>query len=68
LYFEKTVAEVLSKYKVLSDAELEAEIKTIAEENKGVQFTALIGKAMQRLRGKASGEKIAGKLKILFQA
>ncbi len=65
---EKTVAEVLSKYKVLSDAELEAEIKTIAEENKGVQFTALIGKAMQRLRGKASGEKIAGKLKILFQA
>lgn len=51
------------KYSLLSDAELEKEIKKIIEENKGMAPNALIGKAMERLRGKADGKKIVELLK-----
>jgi len=55
----------ISKYESLSDAELEAELKAIVSANKNLPFNALIGKAMERLRGKAPGQKIAEKLKAL---
>lgn len=53
----------LKKYYSMSDKELEQEIRKIAEENKGLPFNALIGKAMAELRGKAEGRKIAEFLK-----
>ncbi len=53
----------LKKYYLMSDKELEKEIKKIVSENKKLPFNALIGKAMAKLRGKASGKKIAEFLK-----
>ncbi len=55
----KPVQSVLHKYKLLSDSELKEQILQIIEENKGMQANALIGKAMEKLRGKAQGKKIA---------
>ncbi|MBW2992990.1 Glu-tRNA(Gln) amidotransferase subunit GatE [Candidatus Woesearchaeota archaeon] len=49
----------LKKYYLMSDKELEKEIKKIVSENKDLPFKALIGKAMAKVRGKASGKKIA---------
>lgn len=53
----------LSKYKILSDKELESSLKEIAQKNKGLQLNTLIGKAMAELRGKAPGQKIVETLK-----
>ena len=55
----------LSKHGVMSDSELERELKAIVAANKGMPFNALIGKAMERLRGKAPGQKIVERLKAL---
>ncbi len=55
----------LSKHAVMSDTELEKELKAVVAENKDLPFNALIGKAMERLRGKAPGQKIVEKLKSL---
>ncbi|MBI2176376.1 Glu-tRNA(Gln) amidotransferase subunit GatE [Candidatus Woesearchaeota archaeon] len=57
----------LDKYALMSDAELEKELKEIVAANKGMPFNALIGKAMERLRGKAPGQKIVEKLKLLVK-
>jgi len=57
----------LEKYSLMSDAELEKELKKIVSENKGAPFNALIGKAMGKLRGKAPGKKIAETLKKIIQ-
>ncbi len=57
----------LSSHSVMPDSELEKELKAIVAENKGMPLNALIGKAMERLRGKASGQKIVEKLKSLIQ-
>jgi len=62
---EKSPATAISKYKVLSDKELEKALKKIISENKDLPFNALIGKAMSKLRGKASGQKISELLKKL---
>jgi len=59
----KPVERVISNYTVLSDDALERAIKRIVDANKGLPFNALIGKAMQELRGKASGQKISELLK-----
>lgn len=59
----KPVAEVIAKYKTMSDTELEREIKKIIDENSGLQFNALIGEVMKKLRGKAPGQKINEMLK-----
>ena len=59
----KPVKEVIGKYELMSDAELEKELKKIAAENKGAPFNVVIGKAMGKLRGKASGKKVAEILK-----
>ena len=55
----------LSRHGIMPDAELEKELKAIVAANKGMPFNALIGKAMERLRGKAPGQKIVEKLKTL---
>ena len=51
----------------MPDSELDKELKMIVEANKGIPFNALIGKAMERLRGKAPGQKIVEKLKSLVK-
>ncbi len=53
------------QYSVMTDIELESALKQVIEANKGMPFNALIGKAMEKLRGKAPGQKIAEKLKLL---
>ena len=63
----RPVAEVISKYKTMSDTELEQEIREIIDENKGLQFNALIGEVMKKLRGKAPGQKINEMLKKMVQ-
>ena len=55
----------LSRHGIMSDAELEKELKEIVALNKNLPFNALIGKAMEKLRGKAPGQKIVEKLKSL---
>ncbi len=57
----------LDKYTIMSEAELEKELRQIVAANKGMPFNALIGKAMEKLRGKAPGQKIVEKLKSLAQ-
>lgn len=61
----KPVKETIKKYETISDEELKKEIKKIIEENKNLEYKALIGKVMQKLRGKASGKKIAETVKKL---
>src|SRR3989338_869242 len=65
LKLNKPVKEVISQFETISDKELEMELKKIIDENKGLEFKSLIGKAMQKLRGKASGQKIVELLKKL---
>ncbi|MFC1754406.1 Glu-tRNA(Gln) amidotransferase subunit GatE [Thermoproteota archaeon] len=54
-----------NRYKTLSDKELEAEIKKILKESKGIEFKILIGKVMGSLKGRAEGRKIMELLKKL---
>ncbi|MBS3148579.1 Glu-tRNA(Gln) amidotransferase subunit GatE [Candidatus Woesearchaeota archaeon] len=61
----KPINTVIHKYHVLSDSQLQIELKKIIDENKGKPYNALIGEAMKKLRGKASGQKIAEMLKRL---
>ncbi len=53
----------IEKRRLISDSELEAEIAKVVSENKGLPFNALIGKAMERLRGRADGKKIVEMLR-----
>jgi Glu-tRNA(Gln) amidotransferase subunit E-like FAD-binding protein len=55
---QKSVEEIISKYHLMSDKDLESQIKKIVSENKDLQFNALIGKVMGVLRGKADPKKI----------
>ncbi|MBI2144894.1 Glu-tRNA(Gln) amidotransferase subunit GatE [Candidatus Woesearchaeota archaeon] len=55
----------ISRHSLMTDSELEQELKAIVAENKAMPLNALIGKAMERLRGKAPGQKIVEKLKSL---
>jgi len=50
---------------LMSDEELKKELKNIVDENKSVPFNALMGIAMKKLKGKASGKKINEILKKL---
>ncbi|MBW2994542.1 hypothetical protein KY315_03930, partial [Candidatus Woesearchaeota archaeon] len=63
----KPVSEVIEKYHMMSDADLEKELKKIVAANKGLQFNALIGEAMKKLRGKAAGKKISEMLRKMVQ-
>ncbi|MBD3310514.1 Glu-tRNA(Gln) amidotransferase subunit GatE, partial [Candidatus Woesearchaeota archaeon] len=49
----------LEKYKMLSDQELEKEVRRILDENKDLEFKKVMGVVMRKLKGKASGKKIA---------
>jgi glutamyl-tRNA(Gln) amidotransferase subunit E len=61
----KPVKEILHKYKLMSEGQLLRELTKIVEQNKGMPFNSLIGKAMAELRGKAPGQKIVELLKKL---
>ncbi|MBN1544687.1 Glu-tRNA(Gln) amidotransferase subunit GatE [Candidatus Woesearchaeota archaeon] len=47
-----------TRYSPLTEKELEEEIKDILRESKGIEFNALVGKAMGTLKGRAEGKKI----------
>ena len=61
----KPVKQVLKKYAVMSDKELEKALRKIIKQNKGLPLNALIGKAMALLKGKAEGKKIVALLQRL---
>ncbi|MEM4263703.1 MAG: Glu-tRNA(Gln) amidotransferase subunit GatE [Candidatus Woesearchaeota archaeon] len=61
----KPVSQVIAKYHLMPDEQLEQELKKIVDEHKGMPFNALIGEAMKKLRGKAAGQKISEMLKRL---
>lgn len=54
-----------TKYRLMSDEELEKEIKDIIKESEGLAFNVLIGKAMGKLKGKADAQKVISMLKAL---
>lgn len=54
-----------SKFKLVSDKDLEKEIREVIEANKGAPINALMGEAMKRLRGKADGKKVMELIKKL---
>ncbi len=56
---KKPVKSIIKSYELMPDSELEKELDKIISENKGAPFQAIIGKAMAKLRGKASGRKIS---------
>lgn len=62
----KPISSLLYRYKLLSDTELKEELKKIFLENKQLPLNALIGKTMEKLRGKAEGKKIVTFLKELM--
>ncbi|HIG98893.1 TPA: Glu-tRNA(Gln) amidotransferase subunit GatE [Candidatus Woesearchaeota archaeon] len=61
----KTGTLELSKHAVMTDSQMEKELREIIAANMGMPFNALIGRAMERLRGKAPGQKIVEKLKSM---
>ena len=54
----KPVKDIIANYYLMSDSDLESEVKTIIDKNKGLPFNAMIGKVMAKLKGKADGRKI----------
>lgn len=53
----------LTKYKGVSDKEVEQEIKKILAANKGAPFNALMGEAMKHFKGKVDSKKIVELIK-----
>ncbi len=53
----------LTKYQMVSDADLEKNIKEIVEKNKGASIGALMGIVMGTYRGKVDGKKVQDLLK-----
>ncbi|MBI2136318.1 Glu-tRNA(Gln) amidotransferase subunit GatE [Candidatus Woesearchaeota archaeon] len=62
---EKPIQDIIVEYELMSDSELEKEVKQIVSENKGQPFNVIIGKVMSQLRGKADGKKIVECVKKL---
>jgi glutamyl-tRNA(Gln) amidotransferase subunit E len=58
----------IKKYGLMSDEELEEEIKNIIKENLGTPENAIMGRVMAKLRGKAEGNKIADMVKKLAKS
>ncbi len=48
-----------SKYSAISESDLENEIINIIKDNRGLSFNAVIGKVMEKYRGKVEGKKVA---------
>lgn len=63
----KSTGEAISQFKQISDSELEGKIKEIISANKELPVNALVGKAMEKLRGRAEGRKIVEMVKRLSQ-
>ncbi len=59
----KPVAQVIPRFLLMNDKELEKQVKAIIAQNKTTPPNALIGIVMKQLRGKASGQKIAEMIK-----
>ncbi len=57
----------IKKYEGLETEDLHEELMAVIKENKGAPFGALMGQAMAKLKGKASGEKVAKMLKELME-
>ncbi len=49
----------ISRYAMMSDSDIEKEIRKVIEKNKGAPFAAVMGEAMKVLRGKADGKKVS---------
>ena len=48
----------IGKFRLLSESELEAEVKKIVKENQGLEFNKMIAKVMAVLRGKGNSVRI----------
>ena len=57
----------LTKYEGLSTEELHKELMAVIKSNSGAPFSALMGQAVKRLAGRASGEKISQHLKMILE-
>ncbi|MBN1502374.1 Glu-tRNA(Gln) amidotransferase subunit GatE [Candidatus Woesearchaeota archaeon] len=56
-----------SRYRVMSDKEIEKEVREIVEANKSLPVNAVIGKVMAKLRSKADGRKIVELVRKFLQ-
>jgi len=56
----------ISKYKILSDKDLEKEIKKIVEENENTSFNTLMGLVMKKFQNKIDGKKAAETIKFFL--
>jgi glutamyl-tRNA(Gln) amidotransferase subunit E len=65
---EKMTSELVKEYTLMNDSELEIKLKEIVATNPDAKLNVLMGIAMKELRGKASGEKISERLKVLLGA
>ncbi|MEM3374491.1 MAG: Glu-tRNA(Gln) amidotransferase subunit GatE [Candidatus Woesearchaeota archaeon] len=54
------------KYKKMDENELRKEISEIITQNKGLNYNAMIGKVMAKLKGKADGKKIVEIIKEIM--
>jgi len=61
----KPVEEIISKYKVMSEDQVDEVLKKIVKDNPDKKLNVLMGIAMKELRGKASGQLISQRLKAL---
>ena len=57
----------ISKYSIVSLAELEGFIKNLVEENKGVSISGLMGDIMKKYRGKVDGSLVMKFLKKYYE-
>jgi len=57
----------IKKYESLETEDLHEQLLQVIKENKGAPFGALMGKAMAKLKGKASGEQVSKMLKELIE-
>jgi glutamyl-tRNA(Gln) amidotransferase subunit E len=62
----KPIEEAIGKYAVLTDAELKKIIKDTIAENSGKKESVLMGLVMQKIRGRAPGEKISKMLREMM--
>jgi len=56
----------LDRFKKISNEEIENVVKDVINQNKGAPFNALMGIAMERLRGKADGKVVSEIIKKLI--
>jgi glutamyl-tRNA(Gln) amidotransferase subunit E len=62
----KNIDEAIAKYKIITDVELRRIIKNVVAANKGKKESVLMGLVMEKVRGRASGEKVSKILKEMI--